>query len=802
MATDHAGRWLDRLVALRTAGAGDVPPATMDVLRQDWEPLGRGVSCVGTPLRIGDRSFEHGLGGHATSHLVIRSGTPMARLRGCVGVDQNPRGGPGLGSVVFTVADVVERRWRSPVLRGGDPALRFEVEVPGRREVHLRIDDAGDSPALDHGDWAEAELVLADGRVLRLQDLPPTPSPAEIDLPFSFLYGGRDSRTLLSRWPHERRTTETAGRQTATTVWSDPSSGLRVTWETVRYLDLPAAESLVSLENTSTAPTGLVTELLALDTALRAPREGESFVLHSLNGAPADETDYEPRRTEVGGDGRAVLGGAGGRSSQRDFPFFHVETGAGVLVVAVGWSGQWQATLESPDREVLHLRAGLEQARFRLSPGERVRLPRMLLLLNEGDPDETFCLWRQLLRNHYTARREGRQPAPVLFCNTCFTRGGGWLNECNAENQVALIRALQPLGLEAVITDAGWFEGGWPEGAGNWTPRPDAYPEGLGPVAAAAKSAGMSYGLWFEPERVVAGTQVHREHPEWCLKSRPDDEATMLLDFGRPAARDWFFQIIAGFLALPGFRVYRQDCNLDPLPYWRANDAVDRVGLTEMHYVEGLYAYWDRIAATWPDSLREECASGGRRIDLETLRHLHLHQKSDYWFDSEVDQATLAVLNQYLPTECVSVPVNRLDDYSFHSALASSLICGWVADAPDFDLAQAARLVEQYRAVRHLFLGGYYPLLPYARDRQRWVAMQFHRADLDEGLVLVFRRPDSAYRAAELALRGVAPETVYELSRGGGEAPVRCPGEALRAGWEVVLPVRRGSLLMRYRRAE
>ena len=45
------------------------------------------------------------------------------------------------------------------------------------------------------------------------------------------------------------------------------------------------------------------------------------------------------------------------------------------------------------------------------------------------------------------------------------------------------------------MTDAGWFTGGWPDGAGNWDPDPEKYPEGMGPVAAAAKERGMAYGL-------------------------------------------------------------------------------------------------------------------------------------------------------------------------------------------------------------------------------------------------------------------------------------------------------------------
>ena len=266
----------------------------------------------------------------------------------------------------------------------------------------------------------------------------------------------------------------------------------------------------------------------------------------------------------------------------------------------------------------LRIQAGMELTHFKLLPGEKVRSPRMLAMLQPGDTLESNARFRQLIYKHSCATRDGAKPEPTLFCNTCFTRGGGWLNECNAENQISLIRAYAPLGLEVLLTDAGWFEGGWPSGAGNWNPRKDAYPEGMGPVAAAAKEHGMVYGLWFEPERVVPGTEFHREHPELCLATGDANPWAYLADFGKPATQEYFFQIVKGFMDLPGFRVYRQDFNMDPLPYWLANDAEDRQGMTEIRYIEGLYAYWDRLATTWPDSWREECASGGRRIDLET----------------------------------------------------------------------------------------------------------------------------------------------------------------------------------------
>ena len=625
-------------------------------------------------------------------------------------------------------------------------------------------------------------LLLAEAQTVNARDTWLEGLTLQDHPPFSFIYNGKPSGELLGLWKIEKHGT--------TTTWTDLSTGLKVSMEAIRYSDYPGVDWVLYFENTGSKDTPIIEDIQALDMILDSP----PYRLHKTNGAPANPTDFEVSEVALSPEHAEVMGGGGGRSSNKDFPFFKIETGKASLIFAVGWSGQWQAKLECPDERELRITAGMEKTHFILHPGEKVRTPRMLVFVWQGDTLESNAQFRQLIYKHYAAKRNGKTPLPILFCNTAFTRGGVWLNECNAENQISLIKAYAPLGLEALITDAGWFEGGWPAGAGNWTPRKDAYPQGMAPVAQAAKDHGMLYGLWFEPERVVSGTWVHRNHPEWVLASQIDPEGTYLLNFGLPEVQDYFFGIVKGFMDLPGFRFYRQDFNMDPLPYWRFNDAPDRQGITEITYIEGLYAYWDRIAKTWPDSIREECASGGRRIDLETIMRMHLHQESDYWFDNDVDQAQIWALSQYLPNSLFDTPLIRLDDYSFHSTLATSLIPGWIADAPDFDADRAKELLDRYRELRHLLVGAYYPLTPYSRKPNEWLAMQFHRPDLDEGMILAFRRAECPDEMIDVSLHGLDAKATYELSTG-----TRAKGAELMKTLRIQIGEKPGSELITYR---
>ncbi len=390
--------------------------------------------------------------------------------------------------------------------------------------------------------------------------------------PFSFTYDGKSSDELLPTWTrHEHsiaarcRPEQTNDRLDGREDRAEGTLGRRAICRFSR------GRMGAPLRERGEAPTrGSIENVRAMDLTVSSPLNFLApYTLHSAKGGVPNPSQSMPKTCVIDEKTPATLGSETGRSSTKNLPFFRLDAGGETYVAAIGWSGCWQADFVANDSKRLHITSGMEKTHFLLHPGEKVRSPRILLLRWEGEAIESNSQFRQLIYKHYAAKRNGKPPLPAIFCNTCFTRGGGWLNECNAENQISLIHAYAPLGLEALLTDAGWFTGGWPNGAGNWDARKDAYPSGMGPVAKAALDHNMIYGLWYEPERVVAGTGIHKQHPEWCLHAGPGPQSTFLLNFGLPEVQQYFFHIVQSYMDLPGFRVYRQDFNMDPLPYWR-----------------------------------------------------------------------------------------------------------------------------------------------------------------------------------------------------------------------------------------
>ena len=665
----------------------------------------------------------------------------------------NPGGRP-IGSVVFVVMAGNRELYRSKLMLAGQEAEKIEVDVGGarrdrpgghRRRQRDAVRLGGLGGRGNHDRRAERQSPSRRSRRERSPSAPrdiPSPSSTTASRATRVLETWKSTRTIPAK--------QADGREISTIAGWSREAGLAVTWEVTRFPEDDAADWVLYFENTGNSRHGDHRERAGPRPERRNAAAGRrSYLLHKTHGGTSDPMQFEPRVLPVdaqasadAGCGPRPLVGQGPAVLQ-DRDRARVDHRRGGLV------GLLEGAARVPGRQApAHDRRPGARPISCCIPARRSARRACSCCTGEGDTLESNAQFRQLIYKHYAAKRDGKTPLPILFCNTCFTRGGGWLNECNAENQISLIKAYAPLGLEALLTDAGWFTGGWPAGAGNWDPRKDAYPQGHGaggcggqgarhdlrPVVRAGARRGRHHGAQ-EASRVVPG------------RASPRPQGTYLLNFGLPEVQDYFFNIVKGFMDLPGFRFYRQDFNMDPLPYWRFNDAPDRQGITEMKYIEGLYAYWDRIAETWPDSLREECASGGHRIDLETVKRMHIAQKTDYWFDNDVDQAALWGLSQYLPNNSIVAHLNQLDDYSFHSTMASSLCLGWIADAPDFDAARGKKLLDRYLEVRHLLVGAWYPLLPYSRDRATWMAVQYHRPDLDEGMVLAFRQAREPLRS-------------------------------------------------------
>jgi alpha-galactosidase len=779
------------------SASGREPAIRVEVRRQDYSVLRFGQSCIDTPIKLGNREFSHGLGTHANSEIVLHLPPEAQEFKSWVGVDNNFDTGGVRGSVQFRVEAGGKELFQSATLRGTNEPTPVRVALPpGMRELVLKVDTTPDGPAFDQADWADACVVTRSGQLLWADE--DTQPFLATGTPFAFRYQGASSSGFLRDWPRTVETSETPSRRLWRVHWQDPKTGLRVTANVTAFKRYPAIEWLLEFENTGTQDSGLLEAVEPLAAQLRTGFTRKLVRLHQLVGDVCGERSFLPLETEVEPGKNVVLAPEGGRSSNGAFPFFNVQYGDEGMIAAIGWSGQWRAALERSGAGPTTLRAGMEKLSLRLHPGESIRTPRILVLPWKGDRLEAHNRFRRLMLFEYSPRQNGR-PIRLPIALQCFDRYVGSRPDWGTIGcQLQAAKAAHQSGCDTHWLDAAWFEGGFPNGVGNWYCPKERFPDGLKPLSEACHQMGMKFIVWFEPERVAAGTQLAREHPEFVFGG----EKGGLFKLNDPAARRWLADLLSRRIEEFGLDTYRNDFNLDPLAFWRQADAPERQGITEIRYVEGHYALWDELLARHPGLSIDNCASGGRRIDIETCKRSVPLWHSDSGCGpghADWNQNQSYGLNLYVPlfAGCAWTP----NAYDTRSAATAGLLCQFAVFDTNFPAATARAALAEVKGIQKFWYGDFYPLSPCTLGPGALVAYQFHRSDLNSGVVLAFRRAECPYPVLQANLRALRPEATYRvefIDEARAKTQREVLGKELMNEFELRVPTRGSSLLLRY----
>lgn len=808
LAQEDASKWI------AAAQNPQANPVRAIGVRQQWGHLVEGHAYEDTPLQIGERVFQRGLGSHADGEVRIVGSQPMKRFGAWVGVDNNPstRNYHGeLSRIVFSVEVDGKQIFASKPVTIEDKPLQMDVRLPNVREFTLKMVSTNKIFAYAHADWADAQVDCADGKTYWVGSSFKEQQQPQKEL-FAFNYGGKPSDEILAQW---KTTTVTKSLPEGVTLYTkqfhDPVTGLTVIRELKQFAGNPAVEWVVRLRNDGLQNTPIIENLLPL--RLDWAGDQKTTFLHRSHGSHGDMDDFRYQIDPVPAsqpnqpitEFHMIAGG--GRSSDNWMPFYNLQIGQSGVVVAIGWSGQWAAGLTRGVEDVIHLTAGLEQTHFTLHPGEEIRTPSSALVFWNGEPIDGNNALRQFILDHHYPRENGQLQTPPITA-------GGWGGVKDA-TILRTIQQLQDLGLkyDYFWIDAGWFgaaegfseqesTGKWYQQAGTWNPNPISHPNGMRPISDAANKAGMKFLLWFEPERAVRGTVLPTEHPTWFLEETPDNK-NLMLNLGNPEALKGLTELLSAKIKEYNIGCMRQDFNFQPLGYWRRADAPDRQGITETKYIMGLYNLWDELRRRYPSLLIDNCASGGRRLDLELVGRSMPLWRSDFQClgttESLGAQLHTLGLNYWLPAHGTTPQANMGDKYTFHGALSAAM--GFGLPAPEempknYSMEyHRARMAELVRA-RPFYFGDYYPLTPYSTSREVWGVYEMFRKDLKAGLVVALRRENCPYMTGAMRMKGLDENAVYSFENTEtGKTTALAGAKLMGEGLEISLATPRSSVL-------
>ncbi len=607
-------------------------------------------------------------------------------------------------------------------------------------------------------------------------------------------YEGTLFSCKLDGMPISDRTTERSVSKQETedgTVWditvTDTESGLRFVTTVTLFKESNGLEFATVLYGPESGNSPVISEFSSVELNLPILEKvhassGEHIVLSTARGCQTtgvdDDYDFGQLDYVLAEGEKQSFAPFGGRSSGYGWPYFEVAGDECGAILAIGWTGQWKADFTSVSDSV-NVQIGQENFRAYLTEGERIITPTLTVLLYEGTTDDAINDWRQMYLNYYT-------PENVLAEDFSFPISFDVeLNDTSADWIRSIDESFDGIPLCGWM-DAGWYgepmsRSQWHSHAGNWYPLPDYGTEEMQNISSALHEKGCRFVLWIEPERAQWGTETMEMYPE--LFSRPDvfhmirpDDSGMtetnaggyLLRLDTEEGYQWILDLISNAITEYGVDIYRQDFNMSPLEYWLYIDGEDRVGITEAKYIENLWRLMDELLETFPDLVIDNCASGGRRLDIGMMQRCISLFRTDYSCTDTCNpsgyQYHTQSINRWIPLSSAGLWGDLNDRYN----AISTLSVGQIVSPTQYN----KYVIDLTLANQKYFYGDFYTLLKPTYDFTSHQAWEFYDRDSDSARVTLIARPETPEGELTVKLKGLNADQVYKVTVYGTDTTV------------------------------
>ncbi len=259
---------------------------------------------------------------------------------------------------------------------------------------------------------------------------------------------------------------------------------------------------------------------------------------------------------------------------------------------------------------------------WQLDPGSELETPEVLLTYSSQGIGGMSRELHDAIRNHIVPQKHAFSPRPMLINNW-----EGTEFHFDEEKLKSIIDGAADTGINMFVLDDGWFgvRNGARSGLGDWKINYDKLPNGLSGVIEYAKSKGMDFGLWFEPEMISRDSDLFRMHPDWAIgapgRERCEGRFQYALDLTRKDVRDFVVDAVNSILADNDIKYVKWDYNRYVSEFYSFKLPADRQKEFAHRYALGVYDLFERIVNANPDVFFEGCASGGARFDLSVLSY-------------------------------------------------------------------------------------------------------------------------------------------------------------------------------------
>lgn len=634
--------------------------------------------------------------------------------------------------------------------------------------------------------------------------------------PFSFVYDGENSDSFIRNWKFSKKkmACDKVDVLKYEIVYTEPNGVMELRCDVTGYTDYEAVEWVLHFTNRSSEKSPNIKNVSASDIQFVTKAE-DNFTIYTARGSNGTRQDFAPVIVKAEIDSTYSFSPKHGRSSDTDgFPFFNIATdeGRGVML-SIGWTGTWFADF-SLNEGKLRSMSGMKNTDLFLYPGESIRTPLVSFMFWSGmDRIDGQNKFRQFILTHHT-RKINDKNAEAPLCGGFEWGDPAPCNEytCLTEDMaIAMAKRYKQFGIipDVFWLDAGWYNGSggpnfegknWYNTVGDWRVDEERFPDGFKNLSRVIHGLGAKFMVWFEPERVYKNTYFDKEFPQWII-SLPNSE-NRLFDLGNREACDYLCKYIGDFMEENGIDYYRQDFNFGPDRYWNVKDQKEgRKGISEIRHIEGLYRFWDYLIARFPEIQIDNCASGGRRIDLETTsRSLPLWRTDYNYGEPNGYQNQTYNLSMFIPLN--GTGLYKTDPYHWRSSISSAMALNWENTSRGVGhIKDMQKIVAKFKTIKQYYLEDFYPLCGNGNltGDDCCIAYQLNKKNDNSGYVFAFRRGAEAAEKMVVKLRGLLPDAIYKVTNEDTNSVMSYSGEELMEGVEIAFDKAPSSVLLFYK---
>lgn len=522
-----------------------------------------------------------------------------------------------------------------------------------------------------------------------------------------------------------------------------------------------------------------------IDSGFLPIRRGDAWLTH-LHGAWTAECQIteEPLTTGI----KSITNLDGARNGHSDQAAVIIsldgkprEDSGRAIGAVLCWSGDFDLRINTEDENYHNIMAGIsaEHGEIRLAPNESFTTPKFAFTYSEEGKGGVS-------RNFHRYAREGAVHGTETQRDILLNSWEGVYLDVDEAKIKEMMRDFAGLGGELFVMDDGWFGSKYPRkhdnaALGDWVTDAEKLPGGIQSLINAAKSYGIKFGIWIEPESVNTLSELYENHPDWVLQAPNRDlkltrgGTQLLLDLSNPQVQDFIFSVVDNLMTqYPDIAYMKWDANTAVQNFGSTNLPADRQLQVITEYHRGLENVLQRIREKYPRLVLQACGGGGGRMNYGIMPYF-----DEMWVSDNTDALQRLYIQNgtslfYPPiamAQHVSASPNhqtgRQIPLKFRFDVAMTGRLGMEMQPSSMtpeELEFSRNAIADYKRIRETVQQGdlYRIIAPY--DRKGVAAQMFVSPDKNKGVLFAFRLDNFRYQQIpRFHAKGLDPSKTYSI---------------------------------------